>query len=390
MSVPPITSPTVAFFGHDATENVVVKRGRAFRAEGVEVVGFTFRRGKLDHLSNPEWPNVDLGATQDLAYSQRFFALLRAVVILLGNRRLLRTATFFYARNMDMCVLAILGRLFARTRAPIVYEVLDIHKLLTTPGVIGASMRFLERQLLRRIDLLVVSSPAFVSEYFIPCQGYKRPWYLFENMVAIAAEATPEKPVSCELSRPKPAGERRPWLIGWFGTLRCPESLMMLRNIAQRLPDRVEIRMRGYPSTITPEEFAKVIHGVPNVAYGGKYKSPDDLQQMYDSVDFVWGFDFYEKGKNSNWLLPNRLYEAGLYGRPILAARNTETGRKVDELGLGWTFDEPYEQNLIEFLATVSDPDIDRVRAHILELPRSLFMDVDQMRGLLTVLSVHA
>ena len=36
-------------------------------------------------------------------------------------------------------------------------------------------------------------------------------------------------------------------------------------------------------------------------------------------VHFTWAIDFYEAGANSDWLLPNRLYEGGAHGAVPIA-----------------------------------------------------------------------
>src|SRR3546814_8999676 len=75
--------------------------------------------------------------------------------------------------------------------------------------------------------------------------------------------------------------------------------------------------------------------------YGGEYRNPDDLPEIYGRVHLTWAFDFLDEGSNSDWLLPNRLYEGGYFGSVALASSHTETGKKVRELGLGYTFEPP-------------------------------------------------
>ncbi len=50
---------------------------------------------------------------------------------------------------------------------PLVYECLDIHRLLLDPGPVGKAMRGAERLFGRDAALLITSSPAFVRDYFV-------------------------------------------------------------------------------------------------------------------------------------------------------------------------------------------------------------------------------
>lgn len=372
----------VAFFGHDWQESTVVKRIRAFSGLGLRVVGFNFRRDKFAREFRPFWNNINLGTTQDRAYGKRLLALLRALPTLLRHRRRLREADFFYARNIDMCALALAGRSIAGSRASLVYEVLDVQRIFLGERIVSRLFRWAERRLLRQCDLLVISSPGFDRHYFRSVQGYRGRLFLLENKISFAqASAVP---------RPRPeaaAGAARcaapgKWVIGWFGTLRCPKSLAMLCRIADALPDKVEIYMRGVPTETGLEAFERAIAGRPNMIYGGEYRNPDDLAEIYGRVHLTWAFDFLDEGSNSDWLLPNRLYEGGYFGSVALASSHTETGAKVRALGLGYTFGPPEVDNLIAFLRRYTLEEHLARQAHILCLPLDHFCDLHDTQAL--------
>ncbi|MEG7700648.1 glycosyl transferase family 1, partial [Listeria monocytogenes] len=83
----------------------------------------------------------------------------------------LRAADVVYVRNLDMALVAWASARLAGSRAPLVYEVLDIQRLMVRPDWVGRIARAVERWILGRSALLVVSSPDFVSRYFAPVQG---------------------------------------------------------------------------------------------------------------------------------------------------------------------------------------------------------------------------
>ena len=60
-----------------------------------------------------------------------------------------------------------------------------------------------------------------------------------------------------------------------------------------------------------------------------------DLPRLYGDMHFAWAVDFYEAGSNSDWLLPNKLYEAGLFGAVPIACRDVATGAWLAERGVG-------------------------------------------------------
>src|SRR5262249_5485700 len=145
---------------------------------------FTFRRLRNKRTRTPFWTNVDLGVTEDRNYLKRLPKLVSGLFKTLAHREQLKQAQVFYARNIDMLILASFARMLTRSPAPLVYEVLDIQRIFLGEGRRNKAVRWMERSLLRHAQLLVVSSPDFMSRYFVPTQGYDGAWHLLENKVS--------------------------------------------------------------------------------------------------------------------------------------------------------------------------------------------------------------
>jgi len=358
----------IAFFGHDANESTIAKRVAAFRASGAGVVGLMFRRER-GNTRPAGWDNVDLGVTVDRNYLKRVPKLAAAVFRVLGARRRLAACNVFYARNVDMLALAALARAVTGSKASLAYEVLDIQRAFLGGGAKARTFRWVERQLMKRCELLVVSSPDFLSRYFRPVQKYEGPAYLLENKVA-----SPALDFGAAMADPPVAP---PWVIGWFGTLRCRRSLAILCSVADALGDRVRIHIRGRPSEedLGRDELEAAAAARSNVTYFGAYRNPDDLAAIYGAVHFTWCVDYLDAGTNSDWLLPNRIYEGGAFASVALARQHTATGRMVEQEGLGWTLQEPLESSASEFLRRLDPLEYQRRRQDVGALPRSLFVD---------------
>ena len=369
---------SIAFFAHDSTESTVIKRVAAFQASGAHVVGFMFRRVRPKSPSAKTWDNVDLGITVDRNYAKRVPKLLAGFLKLMKNRAALGRCQIFYARNIDMLLLAFLAKRLVASRAVLAYEVLDVQRVFIGSGLINKAMRWVERHLLARCDMLVVSSPDFIARYFQPYQRYSGAWYLLENKVF----AQPETLQHLQHEPDMQIGP--PWSIGWFGTLRCVRSLDILSRIADVLGDRVVIHIRGLPSSedLTVQEIEAVCDRRTNMLYGGPYASPRDLGAIYANVHFAWCIDYLDAGLNSDWLLPNRLYEGGLMGALAIARRDTATSRKVERDDLGWTFAEPLKQEISDFIASFDASTYEGKRRHLAGMSRSQFLDLTDTRDL--------
>jgi succinoglycan biosynthesis protein ExoL len=176
-----------------------------------------------------------------------------------------------------------------------------------------------------------------------------------------------------------------PWVIGWFGTLRCVRSLEILSRIADALGDRVSIHIRGLPSheDLTVQAIEAACGQRDNMLYGGPYASPRDLPAVYSKVHFAWCVDYLDAGLNSDWLLPNRLYEGGLMGALAIARNGTATARMVERRDLGWSFAEPLESTVADFVAHLAAAEYERKRQALESMGRAQFVDLSDTRDLL-------
>lgn len=384
----PRSAPVLIFFGHDSRESTIRKRIASFQAHGWHVHGLTFARIRVEDSQSetPFWEDVHLGLTQDRSYHRRVAALARAIPKILRETEAIRSARVIYARNMDMMALAALAKRLCRSKAKLVYEVLDVQRPLLRPGAAGAAMRAVERSLLGQSDLLVVSAPEFVERYFKPVQGYAGPVHLLENKISPAQLR--EAPHAWRRGSSTPPGTG-PWIIGWSGVLRCVRSLEILERVAARLGDRVCIVMRGRLSEedLPRDAFEAVLRRQPNMSFNGTYRNPEDLAKIYGSVHFNWSIDYTDAGANSDWLLPNRVYEGGFFGVPAFARGDTATGRFISHHRLGHALPEPVEDAVCELLQSLPHSEYEASRREILDRSASLFVDEDQTAGLFARLS---
>jgi succinoglycan biosynthesis protein ExoL len=295
--------------------------------------------------------------------------LILSVFKIAWHRREFHNADLIVARNFDMLLLAQIGRLLAlRPRLPLVYECLDIHGSFTQASASGRLFRAIERALLRVIQLLVVSSPGFIDNYFTPVQGYRGRVHLMENKVWFG-ETMPARPTS-----PALVAGGRPWVLGWVGSLRCEPSFRILLAAAAHFRDRLRITMHGNVHHHVVPDFETRISAHPNISYHGPYPYPQGLAAVYAGCDMVWAQDLWQAGANSDWLLPNRIYEASVFGCLSIAVSTTETGRKVARDRLGFTVPAATPEALIALIEALDPTAVEALRADLLARDPSQFI----------------
>jgi len=366
----------IAIFEPDLTETTTLARAKEFVAAGFQPIILGFRRGRYNRTNIAPWREIELGNTRDGQYWKRVKALICALPVIVGGRRDLRARAIFLARNLDQLLLALFARFFFNPKAVIAYEVVDIQPAFTRHGLRGAIIRATERACLKEVDLLAVSSPAFCRDYFQKKQRYRGPWVVVENKLRLSS-AEAARALQVRKVAVKPVNRGAPWRIGYFGLIRGQATIELMMRLAIALPEKIEIEFRGIATTVDHGWFHAMLAQHRNVRFGGEYRNPDDLPDLYSGVDFAWAIDLENTDGNSRWLLPCRFYEAGLVGVPCLAAREFEIGQLLDRLDLGWTFADPVEASLIAFFDSLSPEAYAQKRRTLLACPADTFMTGD-------------
>src|SRR4030095_1054512 len=245
-----VENAALSFFCPDVTDDRTLTRVQQLMEFGYSGTALAFRREDYNTDYQPPWPNVPLGFTTDARYWHRLSALLHAIPALFAHRPPLARASIFYARNIDQLLLALLGRLIAFSRAPIAYEVLDIPPILMRRGFVPTFLRAIERLCLRRVSLLVLSSPGFHRNYFAAVQKYAGDWFLMENKLY-------PSPTRSTAVRRAGSG-RRPWVVGYFGLIRGEATVDLIARLARRLQDRVIFKFGGVFTTVEQDKFSHV------------------------------------------------------------------------------------------------------------------------------------
>ncbi|MGJ4892929.1 glycosyl transferase family 1 [Bradyrhizobium sp. HKCCYLRH3099] len=296
------------------------------KAGGADLKLIGFRRSAASIREVEGCEVVDLGATMDGAFVARVLSVASARFRLAVLADAVQDSEVVLARNLEMLYLgAALRRRYAK-RAALVFECLDIHRLLLGRGLPSRLLRSLESNLMREVDLILTSSPRFISEYFRP-RRFQSQIQVVENKLLF-----PDTETLARASRQLPAGP--PWRVGWFGMLRCRRSFAILAAVAREAAGLVEVSIAGRPSSKEFPDFDDLVRRSPHVSFSGPYRS-DQLSNLYGEVHFSWAVDFFEQGLNSSWLLPNRIYESSYFGTVPIALEGVETAHWLEQRGIG-------------------------------------------------------
>lgn len=262
----------------------------------------------------PACPIGFLGATRNGRYVKRSVAMLRALPRV---RAAMRRSDLVYAFNQDMALMALAAG--AALDRPIVLETGDVREIQVAGGMRGAAFRALDRLLTDASRLLVLTSDGYLA-YYRRWLGVTIPHLILENKADAPFAAAVRVREPAPPARAPRVG--RSLRIGCFGLFRDEWPLLALDALTRSNPDRFSVLLAGAPhAPIDAEEFQRRVESNPAVEFRGTYRHPDDLSALHDDVDVVLAGNAPKAPHG--WSLTNRLYDACLFGKPLIVRAGT-------------------------------------------------------------------
>ena len=82
----------------------------------------------------------------------------------------------------------------------------------------------------------------------------------------------------------------------------------------------------------------------------------------------------WQRSRNSDWLLPNRIYEASWCGCPSVALAETQTSKRIRDAGIGWVIPAPEPARLAALLDRLTPQALATARDRLLARPAADFV----------------
>ena len=321
---------------------------------GFSIEALAFER-EQDLGRRPDCFLSSLGSVRHGRYLSRMPGLIRAIPKV---RRAIRRADIVYAFNADMALLALLGG--ARLGRPVVQETADIRNVQVSRGIAGILARTLERQVVERCSLLVLTAEGY-REFYRDWVGFRRDCLVIENKVDAGFAASVKNG-----RQGSAAGRDKKIRIGWFGMLRDEWSWNVLRFAIESWPDDYVAVLAGVGSL---RRFERRVVEHPGVEYLGEYENPADLCRIYDSIDLVMAC--YPSHIPHSWSRSNRYYEACLFRKPLIVRSGCADAEHVARRDIGLVLGSVRVEAAARELHLASDSDISRWQHNIGRIPLS-------------------
>jgi len=256
------------------------------------------------------------------------FRIIAFIIFALKSWSLLRRADRVkkvYTNYLDVLLITCLG--FRQRDIGFIYDVGDLSSVQYGGNpIITKSVRFIEKKLLKKVSILILSSPFFWNEYY--AHIYRGRWELIENM--------PESKIWENFQGKQ---DKKPCVVGYIGWIRDRKPIQCLFAAVK------ELREAGYDIRVFFAGFGPDDKKVKQtaldfnyVSYYGHYQYDKDVLNLYSQADII--FSVYDVSiKNTKILLPNRFYECIICELPIIVAKETKLEDYMNKYGIGYAVD---------------------------------------------------
>jgi len=303
-----------------------VKQINYLSKTGYTVFVFYFYRDTMVDYTcniNPNVKLVKLGRIDNQKYFKRIFTIITSLKFYKKTDNL-PVPKSIMVDNIFSLFLALSYR--KKKKIKILLQVADLRELIFAKNLIGIFYRFLEKTLVKNyIDTIVVTSIKYY-DYFYSSFFERNKIFLLEN-----------KPLSSDLpiiNHNNLSFNKRDKIgIGLIGGLNRGRTTKLLLDIVKDDPNLfLNVHGLGEDETIVKQYS----NNYANIHFYGKFNFFNDISSLYSEIDIVYVvYDTYQESLNNRIALPNKLYEAIYFRKPLIVSKDTYLAEIIEKYGIG-------------------------------------------------------
>lgn len=325
----------------------VIKRINSFIENGFEVEVYGFNRNKYNINANIE--GVKVNVIGDFGDGKDYLHKIKKTITLYFRLRKVynkKSDIFYFFGFMEA-----IGTLLFPSKY--IYEISDILYVYKRFKRFEWLFKYVDKKLIKRSLITVMTSGGFKS--FLT--GKKE----YSNVIIQPNKLSPYfhninrnnicfKNVSDNIK------------FAFVGAFRYPNTIFRFAEvIGKHFPNH---EFKFYGDSQMTNQVKNIAEKYANVMYYGEYKNPDDLEMIYQNVDFVVAC-YDPESLNERIAEPNKLYEAMYFKKPIIVTTGTYVEKQVEKFGCGFAIDASSDDNIIDFINSISLENILKIKKNI-------------------------
>lgn len=349
----------IVFILNNITITRCLKRVSEFIDKGYEVEVYGFKKQGEEGYAVPENFTITVLGTfsQEQPYIERLKVYYRSLKPLFKKYKNQDVVFYYFFFNI-----AFAARL--QCRRPFIYEESDMPYLSIGNKWLRKFFSWYDKRTIQKSLLTVMTSEGFIDYHF----GKKRP----ENIVVVPNRVNPGL---MNLSYTmKPQHDWNHISFAFVGGFRYLSVLNFAEVIGESFPQH-EFHVFGNIIS-NGESLHALCEKYGNIYFHGKFKNPDDLPEIYGSIDLVLA-SYDATSINAQYAEPNKMYEAIFFRVPIIVSKGTFLSRKVESLGIGYAINGLEKEEIRKFLIGLTKESYDERIRNLKSIPREDAINVN-------------
>lgn len=348
----------IVFFLASLSQPRCIKRVRSLLDLGYDVQVYGYYRGYYDVNKLPDtlkvivWGNVESGdgyLRKSIKNAKNIFRVLKS--------HSSEDKILYYAFGFD---LAFWLSFFCKRKY--IYESSDLLYTYLKPKFLISFFKVLDRFIIGRSFRTVFTSEGF-AEYLFPCNRPKN-IIIQPNKVAPCFKQIKRMPISKK--------DKEGIVFSYVGAFRSPDTVFRFAKVIGEFYPQHKFYFYG-DSNLT-YLAQKLSSKYNNVKYFGRFKNPEDLETIYNSIDIVVAC-YDTKDINEKIADPNKLYEAICFCKPIIVSSNTFLAEQVKRMNVGFAIDPHSDTAIRDFIDHFDLDEINRISRHETLIPENIYID---------------
>lgn len=341
----------IVFILNNITITRCLKRVSEFIDNGYEVEVYGFKNEDEDGYAAPS--NFTITTIGVFSRKQSYFERLKVYYKSLKQlfRKYKGQEVLFYYFFFNIAFSARL-----QCRRPFIYEESDMPYLNIGNRWLRKWFSRVDKRIIQKSLLTVMTSEGFIDYHF----GKERP----DNIIVVPNRVNPammKLPYNCKTH------DCNHLSIAFVGGFRYTSVLNFATVIGESFPQH---EFHVYGNIMENGEQLKVLcDKYSNIHFHGKFRNPDDLPKIYESIDLVLA-SYDATSINAQYAEPNKMYEAIFFRVPIIVSSNTFLAQKVNRLGIGYNINALDKQEIISFVDGLTAVDIEEKLNALEKIPQ--------------------
>lgn len=331
----------IVFFLASLSQPRCIKRVKALHEAGFEVEVYGYYRGFYDINSFPEdievhqWGEVKSGT----GYVKRLLKNRANINEVVRNKA--GEDVLYYAFGLDLALW-----LSMHKHIHFVYESSDLIYTYFGSKILIDIFKYIDKKIIAHSFKTIFTS-----------EGFQRYLYGVRKVDNIIIQPNRVSPFFNNVGRQVLSLKEPEGIVfSYVGAFRYPNTIFRFaRIIGEKYPQH---KFYFYGDSLLAYMAKELAAKYPNVHYFGKFRSPEDLEKIYNAIDVVVAC-YDASGINEQIAEPNKLYEAICFCKPIVVSEGTFLSEQVKKMKVGYSIKADNDDSICDFLNHLNYADLE-------------------------------